>query len=230
MLRRHAGNIDYIICEGTLLSRDGPAPKSEKTLEQEAKALMETCPYVFALCSSTHIERISAFYRANPRGRFFVCDAYQKKQLDTVKKADFGEDYRFQHVYDYAPNLDRHMREKGFCMLVRQGAFFRRVMEKYQDNCLVIYAMWTGYLDERAKNPGLCDFLAPYRYRVLHTSGHAPPEDLKGLYDMVNPRYGLIPIHTDAPEKFADIVPEGKLILLKDGEILTQKESEKNAN
>jgi len=52
-------------------------------------------------------------------------------------------------------------------MLIRQGDYFKRVMEKFPENRLVIYSMWSGYLDERAKNQGLVDFLTPYRYRVV---------------------------------------------------------------
>jgi mRNA degradation ribonuclease J1/J2 len=81
--------------------------------------------------------------------------------------------------------------------------------------------MWTGYLDERAKNQGLCDFLAPYRYRVLHTSGHASLDELRTLYETMNPKRGLIPIHTEAPEAFEALIPGGRLILLDDGEKFT---------
>jgi len=146
----------------------------------------------------------------------FVCDPYQKKQLQAVREAhaDKSGFYDFKYVYDYGTNLDNHMEKRGFCMLVRQSDYFRRVMEKYVDKCLVMYSMWTGYLDERAKNQELVDFLAPYRYRVLHTSGHATPEDLKQVYDTVKPKRGLIPIHTDAPELFSEFVPNEKLILL----------------
>ncbi|MDR1705018.1 MAG: MBL fold metallo-hydrolase [Clostridiales bacterium] len=213
------GDIDYMVCEGTVLSRDGQPPMSEHDLLVKANKMMAEKPYVFVLCSSTNIERIAAFYHANPKGRMFICDSYQKKQLEAV-----GERHNFNRVYDYAPNLDSHMKDKGFCMLVRQGEFFRRVMEKFMgenaENCLVIYSMWTGYLDREAGNQGLIDFLKPYRYRVLHTSGHASAEDIKRLYELVRPKRGLIPIHTDAPQRFAEIVPESKLVLLNDGEVL----------
>jgi ribonuclease J len=222
MLKCYAKDIDYIICEGTTLSRDGEPPWTEHKLQQEATKLMKSSKYVFVLCPTTNIDRIGAFYHANPKGRMFVCDSYQKKQLETVREAhaDKSGYYNFDDVYDYGTNLDSHMEKRGFCMLVRHSDYFRRVMEKYEDKCLVIYSMWTGYLDERAKNQKLVDFLAPYRYCVLHTSGHAPISDLKRVYDMVRPKRGLIPIHTDAPELFSRFVPKGKLVLLDDGEKL----------
>jgi len=97
--------------------------------------------------------------------------------------------------------------------------------------------MWTGYLDNRKKNQKLIDFLAPYQvsdielakklltsdeynFRILHTSGHASPEDIKKLYEAVNPKQGLIPIHTDSPEMFKELIPNGIVILLDDGKKL----------
>jgi ribonuclease J len=222
MLAAYAKDIDYMICEGTTLSRDGEQMWTEHELQQKAAEMMKESKYVFVLCGSTNIDRIAAFYHANPKGRMFVCDDYQKKQLETVRERHAGKSgfYDFKNVYDYAPNLDAQMEKKGFCMLVKQNEISRRMLEKYKDRSLIIYSMWTGYLDGRAKNQALCDFLAPYHYRVLHTSGHASPQDLKLVYDTVNPKRGLIPIHTDAPELFASFVPEKMLILLDDGEAL----------
>ena len=216
---RYAQNIDYIVCEGTTLSRNGTEPWSERKIQAKAAKMMTAAKYVFVLCSSTNFDRIGAFYHANPKERLFICDLYQKKQLETLRNsAGDNSYYNFKHIYSYAPNLDRLMKEKGFCMLVRQGEFFRRVMAQYKDDCLVIYAMWTGYLDDRAKNQALVDFLSPYRQRVLHTSGHASPSDLKRLYAAVNPKHGLIPIHTEAPEVFCELVD--RVITLADGEVL----------
>ena len=222
MLDYYVKNIDYIICEGTNLSRNGEPPMSEYELKRKASELMKKSKYVFVLCASTNIDRIGTFYHINPKGRFFVCDDYQKKQLETVREAHASKSdfYDFKYVYDYKPNLDKHMEEKGFCMIVRQGEFFRQVIEKYKEKSVFIYSMWTGYLDERAKNQGLYDFISPYNYHVLHTSGHATPQDLKKLYDTVNPSRGLIPIHSDAPELFRELISDDKLFLLNDGQKL----------
>jgi ribonuclease J len=222
MLRRYAPNIDYIICEGTMLSRSQETTKSEYDLQREARAMMSEKPYVFVLCSSTNIDRIGGFYHANPEGRLFVCDEYQKKQLDLVArehgtKSDF---YDFRHVYSYAKNLDDLMEKKGFCMLVRCGDRFKHVLEKYKDDSLVIYSMWPGYLGGQAKNQNLIDFLNPYPFKTLHTSGHATTGSLAKLYRTVNPKEGLIPIHSDSPEIFRSILPDGQIIFLEDGEIL----------
>jgi ribonuclease J len=222
MLRRYAKNIDYIVCEGTMLSRPSEIAKREYDLQREAHEIMSEKRHVFVVCSSTNIDRIGTFYHANPAGRLFVCDEYQKRQLDLITrehgtKSDF---YDFRHVYSYAKNLDDLMEKKGFCMLVRCGNYFRSFLEKYREDSLVIYSMWPGYLEGEAKNQNLVDFLNPYPFKTLHTSGHATTSSLAKLYRTVNPKEGLIPIHSDSPEMFRSILPDGRIIFLEDGEIL----------
>ena len=43
-------------------------------------------------------------------------------------------------------------------------------------------------------------------------------EGIQKLYYTVKPECGLIPIHTDAPEMFMELIPDGTFILLDDGE------------
>jgi ribonuclease J len=59
---------------------------TERELQLQAAALMKEKKHVFVLCSSTNIDRIAAFYHANPFGRYFLCDEYQKTVLDIVKE------------------------------------------------------------------------------------------------------------------------------------------------
>jgi ribonuclease J len=178
--------------------------------------------YVFVFCASTNIDRIGAFYHANPKGRLFVCDRYQKSQIDIVRErhAKKSKFYDLRNVFDYAPNIDALMEEKGFCMLIRQGGFFAKILERYKNRSKIIYSMWTGYLKGKAKNDSLAEFLRGYKFDTLHTSGHANPSDLARLYETVMPKAGLIPIHGETPERFFDLLPDGNVIVLNDGESL----------
>ena len=65
---------------------------------------------------------------------------------------------------------------------------------------------------------GLAEFLRPYPLEFLHSSGHASPEDVASLINCVDPRSAVIPIHTDAPEVFQEMLPGRKMCLLEDGE------------
>ncbi|MDR0823845.1 MAG: hypothetical protein LBN74_02045 [Prevotella sp.] len=220
MLAKYASDIDWLICEGTTISRTDAATMSEFELQQKVEELMLENKYVFVLCSSTNIDRLGVLYHAaQTRNRLFVCDTYQKLQLETVRErhAKRSSFYDFNHVYSYASNLDELMESHGFCMAIRQNELGREFLKRYRGRGKIIYSMWTGYLKGDAQNDRLVEFLAPYKFEVLHTSGHASPEDLRTLYETLQPKHGLIPIHTDAPELFSDIAGE-KLTLLEDGE------------
>jgi len=84
MLKKYVGEVDVLITEGTALSREDTKTVSERELQGKIKALMQDKKYVFVLCSSTNIDRIASCYHANPKGRYFLCDQYQKEVLDIV--------------------------------------------------------------------------------------------------------------------------------------------------
>ncbi len=220
MLKKYAENIDCIICETTNLSREGVKLITERDLQNEARQILKENKYVFVLCSSTNIDRIGAFYHANPKEKLFICDKYQKKQLETVSKDHKQKSsfYDFSHVLSYGTNIDELMEKRGFCMIIRQGKMCERLLKKYKGRSKVIYSMWSGYLKGESKNDELVNFLKDYELIFLHSSGHASVSDLVKLYDTINPKIGLIPIHGETPEKFLQLLPKDKLLLLNDGE------------
>lgn len=223
MLLRYARDIDCVICETTNLSRGDEPIMTERELQSRAREIMRESKYVFVLCSSTNIDRIAAFYHASPPGRLFVCDQYQKSQLAIVREhhKQYSSLYDFAHVYSYGPNLDPLMEKQGFCMMIRQGSPFERLLESYKGRSKVIYSMWRGYLGGRTKNEQLADFLKDYDLTFLHTSGHASARDLAALYHTVRPKTGLIPIHGETPERMGELLPNEKIICLEDGQTLS---------
>ena len=68
------------------------------------------------------------------------------------------------------------------------------------------WSMWHGYLEQPSGNR-LKDWLARHGLplHLLHSSGHASVADLQRLAAAVGGR--VVPIHTDAPERFADVFP-----------------------
>ena len=77
---------------------------------------------------------------------------------------------------------------------------------------LYIYSLWQGYLD----GAGLISMRAALdacgaAFRQRHTSGHAPVADLIEFARAIAPRV-VIPIHTDAPERFAEVIPHARLL------------------
>lgn len=222
MLKKYSESIDCIICETTNLSREDVKLITERDLQNEARQILKENKYVFVLCSSTNIDRIGAFYHANPKGKLFICDKYQKKQLETVSKNHKQKSsfYDFNHVLSYGTKIDELMEQRGFCMIIRQGKMCEKVLKKYKGRSKVVYSMWSGYLKGESKNDELVNFLKDYELTILHSSGHASVSDLVKLYNTVNPKTGLIPIHGETPEKFSQFLPKDKLLLLNDGEEL----------
>ncbi|MDR2580001.1 MAG: hypothetical protein LBC85_03290 [Fibromonadaceae bacterium] len=220
----YAKNIDYLICEGTNILKTKKA-QTEYELQQKAMELFRNPKhkYVFILCASTNIDRIFLFYNAYNKTfeerRPFICDKYQKKILEIVKEdhSKMSTFYNFKEIYEYSDNknLNKWMLDKGFCCLIR-NKFSKPKLEAYPDKNLIIYSMWNGYLDENneAKNDDLIDFLKPYAYKHLHTSGHADIESLKKLVASIKPKY-IIPIHTENPKEFQKHFKNTKI--LEDG-------------
>jgi ribonuclease J len=86
--------------------------------------------------------------------------------------------------------------------------------------------MWDGYLDSKkpAFNESLYNFLKPYKIEYMHTSGHADLGTLKTVFETVKPKCGIIPIHTEAPEKFQELFHEQATIIpLHDGDVFDVK-------
>jgi len=222
-LRRYVGQVDILITEGTLLSRGKDEIVSEAQLQRQVRNLMVKNKNVFILCSSTNIDRIFSFIHANPHGRPFVCDQYQKSVLDLVKKdgSVHSSFYDYNFVYDYGHNLDKLMDEKGFCMLIRTSDYFKPFLKKYKNDCVIIYSMWHGYLSGKAKNDSLVEFLAPYKYIIKHTSGHATSNAIKDVCNTVNPQIAVIPIHTEDPNALQNICTGHNVKVLADGEVFS---------
>ena len=74
--------------------------------------------------------------------------------------------------------------------------------------------MWEGYLEWE---PGLKELTESQNYIICHASGHGAPEQIKAVCDAVRPRIGVIPIHTDAPERLSEVCVPWPVIPLNDG-------------
>ena len=78
--------VDVLICEGTVLKENIQKNMSEHELSEKAKLLLNKNKYVFVVCASTNIDRLAAFSFAVPRGKYLLCDKYQKDILNIISK------------------------------------------------------------------------------------------------------------------------------------------------
>ena len=105
-------------------------------------------------------------------------------------------------------------------MFIRANFWSEKMLEAFDDG-LIVYSMWDGYLSGKNKNQKLVDLLKGRDWVSLHTSGHATADDLREVGETVNPRKGIIPIHSEAPEKFSELFPAYNVVRPVDGEKLT---------
>lgn len=211
------GRVDALICEGTMLSRDGEDVMTEAELSKRARTIMNENKHVFVLCSSTNIDRIRAFYEAKPRKRPAVCDDYQKDVLNAAKEYDWtpNKKYQFKWVVpdaDWNWKLHDWMGSEGFLMFVRATDKYREIMEPYRGNCKVIYSMWSGY----RSRPQIESFLDGFDCVSLHTSGHATLEAIRMIMETAKPNK-VIPIHIDDPKEMTARLPDWNIVIKPDG-------------
>ena len=127
-LKKHVWQVDVLITEGTMLSRDDGHTKTESEIQADMSALMAQYRNVFVLCSSTNFDRLAGLHKANARfrSRPFVCDVYQNEQFKTLPK--YSGQHSDLYVIDDAAvmslrkvNLHKRMVENGFTMVVRDN-------------------------------------------------------------------------------------------------------------
>lgn len=213
----HKGAIDVLITEGTMLSRSTEKVLHENDIKQKAIKLMRQYKYVFVLCSSTDIDRLASFYQAaQETGRSFLYDNYQKNVLNifTETKGTIRELFRFDNGHYYKHGHKKQLdilKGKGFCMLVRPKHYdqIKELLTQLpEEQTLFIYSMWSGYLNEgenQKKEYVKIEKLFKGRVKRLHTSGHATPEALAKVCNLVNPTTAIIPIHSEASSNYANL-------------------------
>ena len=221
ILERRIGKVDVVVTEGTTVSRSEHEVVTEWDLQKRVKAYLRQYKYVFVLCAATNLDRIFALARAVPRGKYCICDDYQKMLVETVSKhwSGISSFYEMPKLLSFKHHPPARFAELGGLMFVRANSKFGAIICQYDPaQSILLYSMWDGY---RTK-PGsiIPDFLAlTDTWETLHTSGHASPEDLRHVIEKADPEI-VIPIHTEAPQKMQTLCQNRKVILLKDREEL----------
>ena len=222
ILDRRIGKVDAIITEGTTVSRTDGKTVTEWELQARVRNYLQQYKYVFVLCATTNLDRIFALARAVPRGKYCICDDYQKMLVETVSKhwSGISPFYEMPKLLSFKHHPPARFAELGGLMFVRANSKFGAIICQYDPaQSILLYSMWDGY---RTK-PGstIPDFLAlTDTWKTLHTSGHASPEDLCHVIEKADPQL-VIPMHTDAPQKMQALCPDRTVVLLKDEEELS---------
>lgn len=185
ILDRRIGKVDAIITEGTTVSRTDGKTVTEWELQARVKDVLQQYKYVFVLCATTNLDRIFALARAVPRGKYCICDDYQKTLVETVSKHWNGISsfYEMPKLLSFKYHPPARFAELGGLMFVRANSKFEAIIRQYDPaQSILLYSMWDGY---RTK-PGstIPDFLSlTGTWAELHTSGHASPDDLRHVIE-----------------------------------------------
>ena len=219
LVNTYIGEVDILITEGTSLSRDADDCISEATVLDDISSYIQDGKYVFVVCSSTNIDRIMGIWQNMPSDKVLICDAYQKRILDTVINNVYYESSLYRR-HDSPLVLDKgkypkYYMDNGFVCLVRATEnHISHIKEFPKDDVRIIYSMWTGYIEENLVLKNLLDTYPSY---ICHASGHVSKDDLIKFIELVNPD-AIIPVHTDNPERLEKLVPHRNVYVVNDNE------------
>ena len=219
LVNTYIGEVDVLITEGTSLSRDADKYISEAAVLDDISSYIQDGKYVFVMCSSTNIDRIMGIWQNMPTDKVLICDAYQKRILDTVINNVYYESSLYRrHDSPLVLNkgsYPKYYMDHGFVSLVRGTEnFISQIKEFPKDDVRIIYSMWTGYIEE---NLALKDLLETYPTYICHASGHVSKDDLIKFIELVNPDV-IIPVHTDNPENLEKIASHRSIYVVDDNE------------
>ena len=219
LVNTYIGEVDVLITEGTSLSRDAEECISEAAVLEDISSYIQDGKYVFVMCSSTNIDRIMGIWQNMPTDKVLICDAYQKRILDTVINNVYYESSLYcRHdsplVLNKGPYPKYYM-DHGFVSLVRGTEnFISHIKEFPKDDVRIIYSMWIGYIED---NLVLKTLLETYPTYICHASGHVSKDDLIKFIELVNPD-AIIPVHTDNPERLEQLVSKRNVYIVNDNE------------
>lgn len=237
VINTYVGHVDIIVCEATNVSRPDAACKSEHALQQEYLDMFKAHKGNVVYVSTTNVDRIFALYHAALRAhRPFYVDSYQKRIMDVVTLRDpvWGKSSLYRYgkyepvVLQYENGEFRmndkfreYLLQKGYVLLARANERYNHLIEQMPGEKVKYLSMWKGYVDKAciAYNPTLAETLGG-GFEYLHTSGHCDMQGLKRLFKLLSPQ-AIIPIHTENPDKFAELFGnEWHILRAHDGETI----------
>jgi ribonuclease J len=219
-------------------------PDEEEVEHRLCDLLKREKGMVFVIASGQNIDRaISVYNAARAAGRELVIDSYQAFVL--LKLKDICTDApQFDSASVRVKFIRYHterLKEAGFwglaCQMSRSGkvtseqlaanpgrfvylarssgataALLSHIARTTRPS--VVWSQWSGYLKKGGAVPRFCEEhgIEPL---LIHSGGHAHPEDLAILANRLRPR-AVVPIHTEAASLFARLMPNVRIV--NDGE------------
>lgn len=208
LLKWQATDIDVLITEGTMLSRDDECIHESMVAEKMAH-VMQAFKYVFVLVSATDIERLASINLAAKEAHkpLCVCSGYINSTMRIFTGRESkrpGDLFDFKHRYYDEKKPIEPVLKRGFVMCAGVSQLDRVDKLRSQlpeEETLLIYSSWDGYYKDTAQveqNPGYKKFRETFHNVVdIHTSGHASRQTIKDVIETVHPKEAVIGIHKD---------------------------------
>ena len=236
VINKFVGEVDYVVCEATNISRPNAASKPEHDLQMEYQNWFANNKGNVVYVSSTNIDRLFGLYHAaRYTDRVFIIDKYQKSIMDIVTQRDslWGKSKLYKFKESYPPFVlsivndefwmnDKFkdlLQDKGYVLIARSNPRFDKFIANIPGEKQTYLSMWDGYVDKNkvAYNEKLAKSLGN-EFMYKHTSGHCDMNSLREVIRLLHPK-AIIPIHTDNPEDFAQLFSdEWPIIVLNDGD------------
>jgi len=241
-------NVDYLLLEGTTISRSNKPFKTETEIENELVEVFKQQGKINLIYTSgQNIDRITSIYKACKRtNKIFVVDVYVAKVLKELSKyakipypsKDFSN---IKVIYSrYTSNRLSKGGNKNILYQFKNFKITKEEISNHFENIVMIvrpsmqidlekinrieggnliYSMWEGYL-KKLNTSKFVNSLINRKFKVLkiHISGHADTNTLKKMVNAINPKK-IVPIHTFEGNKYKEIF-NTQIEELKDGQMI----------
>lgn len=216
-------NIDYLIVEGTNLSRKNNILETEQDIEKILYNEFSKHKFNIIACSPINTDRIISVYNATVKAnKILVIDPYTAYILETLKENKYIPQFNSKNILVYfTPNLQTKklkqdktiykyksskitfkeiMQEPNKYIIKNNAKLFNAIIKKVNIKKLnLIHSYWQGYLE----NENYSWHKYKNHLKIIHTSGHIDEKNLIEFVQEINPKQ-IIPIHTLNTKKFAE--------------------------
>ena len=213
LFKMYAADADVIITEGTQVTRQSGGIISENKLQKAFTEICRNNKYVLYMGSSTNLDSIiSMALAAKKTGKCFgYIDGFSEQMAGTL--AGFAQ----SKLYEEWQSVERDAKN-GRVVICRMGSvnYIRKFFEKYGKDTVLVYSMWSGYIDQEPKLQELEKEMGD-KFIRLHSSGHASRELIQATLDICG-KAKVLPMHTESFAEFHKICRGSRIEELKAGE------------
>jgi len=238
-LAKKAKNPDYLIMEGTRLSR----PESREKYPTEnavcrgiKKLIANSGKLTFISLSSQNLDRLVSVIKAcRATGKTFVIDPYTAALFDIFHELSpnfprVGDVSCVRIYYGVSDAMAKRMKDAGLFYTHKMQKITKEEIADNPDKFVIkynlklaqylvknvikdydfIYSMWHGYMERS-------NMWNRYKKHLteIHTSGHAAVADLQKFVKRIKPK-NLVPIHTECKNEYVNIFKGQNVIVLDD--------------